>query len=182
MNKVEKYISDKSKELELNLTRFIQRVFPESQEIVPTLFLIDNTGQMNLVNVNQIFALSKDERYIHLAFIINQFKPIICCMINEAWSVFVNRDESLDVMPSESPKREEIVLLHIISPFQTQMITFNVTPDFQNITGEGQPFKTLSEPNGEMKNMSSFLVEIYEKTGPSKTEVEQVVIKNKLKV
>ena len=61
MNKVEKYISDKSKELELNLTRFIQRVFPESQEIVPTLFLIDNTGQMNLVNVNQIFALSKDD-------------------------------------------------------------------------------------------------------------------------
>lgn len=59
MNKVEKYISDKSKELELNLTRFIQRVFPESQEIVPTLFLIDNTGQMNLVNVNQILLYQK---------------------------------------------------------------------------------------------------------------------------
>ncbi len=200
MNNTKEYITEIENEI-LNATLgLIKIMFESDREIIPHLIFANestilggikenNKFGIAIAHIGQLFSVPTPIRNLYLHKHLSEIKPFVISLIAEAWYVDVSAKEVDDiknplkgVQPKDHPEREEVVLIHIISPFNQRVIQYPIISDFLNINN-GVPKKILGEKiervyeQKDTIKYDSFFTDIYNKTAPSISEIEKVIEK-----
>lgn len=153
-------------------------VFEKQQEIAPMLFSIKFNNlkepSINIVDLSVAFSHEdKGLRNIMLANCIKELKSDAVIMLNEAWSLKANNKEELNnIRPSNSPDREEILMMSIYTPYSFYIISAPIISNFQNIK-DGIPNKTLGQYSENHENSEGAFRWIFENYCSSLEKIEK---------